>query len=168
MKRDSNTYIFLYAIVMVVVVAVLLALVASGLKPAQQENVKMEKRIDILKSIGLGEALEGKGQTMVKEAYEKYIKQEPGNLRFQGSYVMFGYNLLYCYAFADSCSLIIFFISSTLLSMAIEICSNEKLFLYIFITTLSSVFSVAFSAALSSIPKLKLHIVSTSSPITSK
>lgn len=76
MKRDSNTYIFLYAIVMVVVVAVLLALVASGLKPAQQENVKMEKRIDILKSIGLGEALEGKGQTMVKEAYEKYIKQE--------------------------------------------------------------------------------------------
>ena len=46
MKRDSNSYIFLYSIVMVVVVAVLLALVSSGLKPAQQENIKMEKRID--------------------------------------------------------------------------------------------------------------------------
>ena len=76
MKRDSNTYIFLYAIVMVVVVAVLLALVASGLKPAQQENIKMEKRIDILKSIGLGDALDGKGQEAVKEVYAKYIKQE--------------------------------------------------------------------------------------------
>ena len=76
MKRDSNSYIFLYSIVMVVVVAVLLALVSSGLKPAQQENIKMEKRIDILKSIGLGESLEGAGQAAVSEAYSKYIKQE--------------------------------------------------------------------------------------------
>ncbi len=76
MKRDSNTYIFLYAIVMVVVVAVLLALAASGLKPAQQENIRMEKRIDILKSIGLGEQLDGAGQKEVSEVYNKYIRQE--------------------------------------------------------------------------------------------
>ncbi len=76
MKRDSNTYIFLYAIVLVVVVAVLLALAASGLKPAQQENIRMEKRMDILKSIGLGEQLEGAGQKVVSEAYQRYIKQE--------------------------------------------------------------------------------------------
>jgi NADH:ubiquinone oxidoreductase, Na(+)-translocating, C subunit len=76
MKRDSNSYIFLYSIVMVVIVAVLLSLVSSGLKPAQQENIKMEKRIDILKSIGLGEALDGAGQEAVKEAFAKYIKQE--------------------------------------------------------------------------------------------
>jgi len=75
MKRDSNTYIFLYAIVLVVVVAVLLALAASGLKPAQQENIRMEKRIDILKSIGLGEQLEGAGQKAVSEVYDKYIRE---------------------------------------------------------------------------------------------
>ncbi len=76
MKRDSNVYIFLYSIVMVVVVAVLLALVSSGLKPAQLENIKMEKRMDILKSIGLGDKVEGVGQKKVAELFSKYIKEE--------------------------------------------------------------------------------------------
>ena len=35
----------------------------------------MEKRIDILKSIGLGEQLEGAGQKAVSEVYDKYIRE---------------------------------------------------------------------------------------------
>ena len=76
MKRDSNAYIFLYSIVMVVIVALLLALASSGLKPAQLENVKMEKRRNILKSIGLNEVLESAGQKEVSDLYARYVKEE--------------------------------------------------------------------------------------------
>ena len=75
MKRDSNIYIFLYATGLVLVVAVLLAMASTSLRPRQQENVKMEKRLDILKSIGQGEE-EYKGdnkQQWVAELCQKYV-----------------------------------------------------------------------------------------------
>ena len=78
MKRDSNIYIFLYATGLVLVVAVLLAMASTSLRPRQQENVKMEKRIDILKSIGQGEE-EYKGdnkQQWVAELFQKYVRSE--------------------------------------------------------------------------------------------
>ena len=78
MKRDSNIYIFLYATGLVLVVAVLLAMASTSLRPRQQENVKMEKRLDILKSIGQGEE-EYKGddkQQWVAELFQKYVRSE--------------------------------------------------------------------------------------------
>ena len=47
MKRDSNSYIFLYSTLLIVVVAVLLAVAATALRPAQLENEKTEKRVQI-------------------------------------------------------------------------------------------------------------------------
>src|SRR5690606_28989718 len=71
MNRESNTYTFIFAIGMVVIVAFLLAFAATSLKPKQSENVRKEKMQNILKSIGIDverEAAEGK--------YKDYIKEE--------------------------------------------------------------------------------------------
>lgn len=78
MKRDSNLYIFLYSSVLVVIVAVLLALAATALRPAQLENVRMEKRLDILKSIGIGLDADGADDkpAYISSLYDKYIVRE--------------------------------------------------------------------------------------------
>ena len=55
MKRDinSNGYIFLYATILVVVVAALLTVTALWLQPFQDGNHKNEKRIGILMAAGI-------------------------------------------------------------------------------------------------------------------
>lgn len=55
MKKDinSNRYIFLYATVLIVIVAVLLAVTALWLQPFQDRNAKNEKRINILRAAGI-------------------------------------------------------------------------------------------------------------------
>ena len=50
---NSNKYTFIFATVMVIVVATLLALASESLKPMQKKNVANEKRQNILKSIGV-------------------------------------------------------------------------------------------------------------------
>ena len=65
---NSNKYTFVFATVMVIVVATLLALASESLKPMQKENVANEKRQNILSSIGIEvDAADA------KEAYEKYL-----------------------------------------------------------------------------------------------
>jgi len=51
MNTNSNNYTLIYAIVMVVVVALLLALVSSGLKDIQTKNVELDKKKQILSSL---------------------------------------------------------------------------------------------------------------------
>jgi Na+-transporting NADH:ubiquinone oxidoreductase subunit C len=70
MKSFSNTYIFIFSLVMVVVVAVLLSFVAMQLKPRQQLNQEIERKSDILRSVG-----EARNASDVKE-YNAYIEQE--------------------------------------------------------------------------------------------
>lgn len=55
MKKDinSNGYIFLYATILIVVVAVLLTAAAIWLKPFQDTNKQNEKRINILRAAGI-------------------------------------------------------------------------------------------------------------------
>ena len=55
MKKDvnSNLYIFLYATILIVIVAVLLTVTALWLQPFQDRNEKNEKRINILTAAGI-------------------------------------------------------------------------------------------------------------------
>lgn len=78
MKKDSNSYIFLYSTILVVVVAVLLAVAATALKPAQQENEKTEKRVQILSAIGVTDGVEAQKdkKSYVRDLYVKYIKKQ--------------------------------------------------------------------------------------------
>lgn len=71
MNREGNLYTFIFAIVMVVIVAFSLAFAATSLKPKQEENTKKEKMQNILKTIGVEverDAAEGE--------YKQYIKEE--------------------------------------------------------------------------------------------
>lgn len=52
MKNFSNTYIFLYVTALVVVIAVVLTLVSTGLKPRRDRNKQAEKCQQILRAAG--------------------------------------------------------------------------------------------------------------------
>ncbi|HBS85862.1 MAG: NADH:ubiquinone reductase (Na(+)-transporting) subunit C [Bacteroidetes bacterium GWF2_38_335] len=68
--NKGNLYIFIYSVVMVVIVAILLSAVAMGLKPAQDKNVEIEKKQNILASVRI---IAEKEKT--EELYEKYIAE---------------------------------------------------------------------------------------------
>ena len=51
-NTNSNTYIIIYSVVMVVIVAVLLSVAALGLAPRQQANMLNEKKTQIVKALG--------------------------------------------------------------------------------------------------------------------
>ncbi|MGM0635621.1 MAG: NADH:ubiquinone reductase (Na(+)-transporting) subunit C [Bacteroidota bacterium] len=53
MDKNSNAYTFIFAIVMVIVVAAGLSFAATSLQPLQAENVRQEKMQDILSTIGI-------------------------------------------------------------------------------------------------------------------
>lgn len=75
MNRNKNTYIILYSVVLVVIVAVALTFTAMKLQPIQQVNVEVEKKGDILNSVGLisdAAAVEDK-QAYIDAQYKKYI-----------------------------------------------------------------------------------------------
>lgn len=78
MDRNSNLYTFLYASGMVILVAALLAIAATSLKPAQQKNKETEKKIDILKSFGKAEGADkaANKHQFVEEAFKKYIAEQ--------------------------------------------------------------------------------------------
>ena len=53
MNVNSNSYTYVFAIAMVIVVASLLSVAATSLKPFQEKNIELEKKSDILSSIGV-------------------------------------------------------------------------------------------------------------------
>lgn len=82
MKKDvnSNGYIFLYATILVVVVAVLLTATALWLQPFQDRNKKNEKRINILTAAGIPN-VNAKNATLLFERHctAEYLLDENGN-----------------------------------------------------------------------------------------
>lgn len=53
MNKNSNAYIFIYAAVMVIIVAFLMAMVSSSLRATQNENVANDKRKQILSALNI-------------------------------------------------------------------------------------------------------------------
>ena len=70
MKHFSNRYIFIFSTVMVVIVAALLSLAATLLQPAQERNLEIEKKKNMLESIRVPATRENTVQL-----YDKYIKE---------------------------------------------------------------------------------------------
>lgn len=71
MNRDSNAYTFLFATLMVLVVASSLAFTASSLKDLQNANVRKEKMQNILATIGIQTDRE-----KAESLYKRYITAE--------------------------------------------------------------------------------------------
>jgi Na+-transporting NADH:ubiquinone oxidoreductase subunit C len=77
MRNFSNTYIFVFSAIMVTIVAVLLSFVSMQLKPRQEMNVQIEKKQDVLRSVGKAEKV-GEADdknTYINEEFDKYITE---------------------------------------------------------------------------------------------
>jgi Na+-transporting NADH:ubiquinone oxidoreductase subunit C len=70
-KTNSNGYTFLFAVILVLVVASVLAFTATSLQPIQRENMRQEKMQSILATIGVETDRAG-----AQELYSKYISKE--------------------------------------------------------------------------------------------
>mgnify|MGYP001132264198 CR=1 FL=1 len=68
MKNFTNTYIFTFSAIMVVVVAAVLSIVAMNLQPIQQKNIETNKKQNILLSINIQSTKDN-----ALEKYEQYI-----------------------------------------------------------------------------------------------
>ena len=79
MDRDSNLYTFLFATLMVLVVATVLAYTSQSLKGLQDENIRKEKMQNILSTIGINVTRDESEQL-----YKKYIIEELA-LKIDGS-----------------------------------------------------------------------------------
>ena len=80
MNTNSNSYTIIYASVMVVIVAFLLAFVSSSLKDLQNKNVEMDTKKQILAALNVRNVADPEAE------YNKYVKadmlmQEDGTLK---------------------------------------------------------------------------------------
>ncbi len=75
MNKNSNTYTFIYASILVIIVAAALATTALVLKKPQEKNIEIEKKLNILASVGKDAgANEAKSKNdFVENTYNKYI-----------------------------------------------------------------------------------------------
>lgn len=71
MNRQGNTYTFLYAVILVVIVAAMLAVVALWLQPEQSNNIENEKRQNILRTVKIDASAADS-----KKLFEKYITEQ--------------------------------------------------------------------------------------------
>lgn len=72
MNRDSNSYTIIYASVMVILVAVILAFTSQSLRSFQKKNEDNDKRQQILRSINIqvnADEAEAKYNELIKEAF---------------------------------------------------------------------------------------------------
>lgn len=70
-NKESTGYTFLFATLLVIVVGSGLALISMGLKPLQEENNVVKKKMDILGALKLESTREN-----ASELYDQYIKPE--------------------------------------------------------------------------------------------
>lgn len=71
LNTNGNLYTIVYATVIVIIVAFLLAFVASALKPTQDANVAIDKKQQILASLNI----RGVEKTATEAKYDEVIKQ---------------------------------------------------------------------------------------------
>ncbi|WP_016778243.1 NADH:ubiquinone reductase (Na(+)-transporting) subunit C [Anaerophaga thermohalophila] len=79
MDRQGNKYTFLYASVMVIVVATVLAFISEALTPIQKKNEEEAKMIDILRSVNIESTTAD-----VAEKYNKYIGDKVFIVNYEG------------------------------------------------------------------------------------
>lgn len=79
MKSFSNTYIFVFSSIMVVVVAAILSIAAMTLQPLQKKNVEINKKVNILTSINIESTANDAEDIFDKYIVESYVVDHRGN-----------------------------------------------------------------------------------------
>ncbi|MDR1984202.1 MAG: NADH:ubiquinone reductase (Na(+)-transporting) subunit C [Prevotellaceae bacterium] len=74
---NGSAYTVMYSVIIVIIVAVLLTIASTALKPAQKSNQEIEKKENILKTVGKVNQEKAKGNkvTYITDEYKKYITE---------------------------------------------------------------------------------------------
>ena len=80
MDRNSNTYTFIYAAAMVILVAAILASAAMALRPRQDKNVENEKMQNILASVNIESTFETAGEIYADKIRNQYVINSKGEI----------------------------------------------------------------------------------------
>ncbi len=78
MDKNGNKYTFIYASAMVILVAAILSVTALQLKPFQQKNVEIEKKQNILSSVGISSTFITAEAIYAEKIVESYIVNSSG------------------------------------------------------------------------------------------
>ncbi|MFO7827441.1 MAG: NADH:ubiquinone reductase (Na(+)-transporting) subunit C [Bacteroidales bacterium] len=81
MKSYSNTYIFVFSTIMVVVVAAILSFAAMTLQPFQKKNVEINKKQNILTSINIESTAKNAVQIYDQNILESYVVDYNGEIK---------------------------------------------------------------------------------------
>ncbi|MDR1055948.1 MAG: NADH:ubiquinone reductase (Na(+)-transporting) subunit C [Prevotellaceae bacterium] len=78
MNTNSNTYTVIYSAILVIIVAAALAFAAGALKVPQEKNIEIEKKMNILMSVGKAAdaAQVTDKNAYIEDEYKKYIVEE--------------------------------------------------------------------------------------------
>lgn len=80
MDRNSNTYTFIYAAAMVILVAAILASVAMALRPLQNTNIEVEKKQNILASVNIESNAENAEEIYAEKIQNQYVVNSEGEV----------------------------------------------------------------------------------------
>ncbi len=78
MNRNGNTYTVLYAAIMVILVAALLAFISISLKPQQVRNTEIEKKQNILASVNIESSAANAEEIYAEKIKNQYIVNVKG------------------------------------------------------------------------------------------
>ncbi|MGQ8335876.1 NADH:ubiquinone reductase (Na(+)-transporting) subunit C [Sunxiuqinia sp. A32] len=80
MDRNSNVYTFIYASVMVILVAAVLSIAAINLKPFQDINIEIEKKQNILASVNINASAENANDVYKEKIVKSYVVNSIGEV----------------------------------------------------------------------------------------
>lgn len=97
-NKESNSYTILFATLMVVIVGGILAFLSLSLKPMQETNGKIKKKMEILKALLSEKEFSTISRLNASAEYDKYVKQEvvlneEGKLLSEGKNVAFNVDI---------------------------------------------------------------------------
>jgi Na+-transporting NADH:ubiquinone oxidoreductase subunit C len=78
MKNFSNTYIFMFSAIMVIIVAAILSFIAIQLKPVQQRNIRTEQMQSILEAVRIESNTKNAQEMFDKYVVESYVVDHSG------------------------------------------------------------------------------------------
>ena len=78
MDRNSNSYTFIYAAIMVILVAAILATIAMSLRPLQRKNFEIEKKQNILASVNILTTAEEAEDIFAENIQNMYVVNSEG------------------------------------------------------------------------------------------
>ncbi len=73
MNRNGNTYTVMYAAIMVILVAAILASISMALKPRQVRNIEIEKKQSILASVNIASTVVNADEIYTEKIVNQYV-----------------------------------------------------------------------------------------------